>query len=356
MSRFGNGLGRAGVRLFGTICVATTLWAGGVLQSSAETAEEFFKGKTIRVVNPTGAGGTMDLYILLAMKYMKKYLPEDTEMVLNHRTGAGLLNGTNHMYNAAKKDGTSFGMTGTSLIFDTVTNPDAARYDPTKFQVVGRVTDLPRVIVVRADSGVESLTDTSAVKNMTHAAMVPGGPLMGAMLMVNDALGTNFRGIPGYFGGGPTFLAVEQHEVLSTSAEPANLLANKWDLVENGVVNVVAQTGITKVEGLEDVPTVLELMAPDHEMRDIALAWAGSADVGLSFVLPPEVPADRVAYLREVFEKAMNDPELLQESKDRRVPISYVSGADQAAHFEAEVASLTPRMRTWLTDSLQRNR
>lgn len=356
MSKLENGLVRVGARLSSAFCVAAMLWTAGPMQASAETAEEFFKGKTIRVVNPTGAGGTMDLYILLAMKYMKKYLPEDTEMVLNHRTGAGLLNGTNHMYNAAKKDGTSFGMTGTSLVFDTITNPDAARYDPTKFQVIGRVTDLPRVIVVRADSGVSSLTDVGEVKNITHAAMVPGGPLMGAMLMVNDALGTNFRGIPGYFGGGPTFLAVEQHEVLSTSAEPANLLANKWDLVENGTINVVAQTGVTKVTGLEDVPTILELMPEDHEMRGVAQAWAGSADVGLSFVLPPEVPEDRVAYLRDVFQSAMNDPELLKEVKERRIPVSYVGGAEQAAHIKAEAENMTPEMRKWLTDSLQRNR
>ncbi len=356
MSKMTDGLRRFSKRLCGAVCVSALLMGGGVTTAFAETAEEFYQGKTIRVVNPTGAGGTMDLYILLAMKYMKKHLPADAEMVLQHRTGAGLLNGTNHMFNAAKKDGTSFGMTGTSLIFDTITNPSAARYDPTKFQVIGRVTDLPRVIVVRADSGVKDLTEETSTKNITHAAMVPGGPLMGAMLMVNDALGTNFRGIPGYFGGGPTFLAVEQHEVLSTSAEAANLLANKWELVENGVINVVAQTGVNKVAGLEDVPTVLEMMPENHEMRDIAKAWAGSADVGLSFVLPPEVPQDRVDYLRGVFEKAMNDPELLKEVQERRIPISYVDGAAQAAHIKAEVANMTPRMKQWLTDSLARNR
>ena len=350
------GLGRACSRIVSAIFVAAVVGAGSVQVALAETAEDFFRGQTIRVVNPTGAGGTMDLYILLSMKYMKKYLPEGTEMVLDHRTGAGLLNGTNHMYNAAKKDGSSFGMIGTSLVFDTITNPDAARYDPTKFKMIGRVTDLPRVIVVRADSGIEDLTNVGEVKNITHAAMVPGGPLMGAMLMVNDALGTNFRGIPGYFGGGPTFLAVEQHEVLSTSAEAANLLANKWDLVEQGVINVVAQTGVEKVQGLEHVPTILELMPEDHEMRSVAEAWAGSADVGLSFVLPPEVPEDRVAYLRGVFQNAMSDPEFLQEVKERKIPVSYMSGEDIAAHIQSAVDNMTPEMKQWLTDSMSRNR
>lgn len=356
MSIFKIGVARASTRLVGALCVAATLGIMGAQDAKADAAQEFFSGKTIRVVNPTGAGGTMDLYILLSMKYMKKYLPENTEMVLEHRTGAGLLNGTNHMYNAAPKDGTSFGMIGTSLVFDTITNPSAARYDPTKFQMIGRVTDLPRVIVVRADSGIEDLTNIGEVKNITHAAMVPGGPLMGPMLMINDTLGTNFRGIPGYFGGGPTFLAVEQHEVLSTSAEAANLLANKWDLVEKGVINVVAQTGVEKVQGLEHVPTVLELMPEDHEMRHVAEAWAGSADIGLSFVLPAEVPQDRVTYLSDVFNSAMSDPDFLQEVKKRRIPVSYMSGEDITVHIQKAVDELTPEMKKWLVDSTSRNR
>lgn len=356
MPMFELGLRRAGARLASAVCVAAMFGVVSSQSARADAAEDFFGGKTIRVVNPTGAGGTMDLYILLAMKYMKKHLPDGTEMVLDHRTGAGLLNGTNHMYNAAKKDGTSFGMIGSSMVFDTVTSPNAVRYDPTKFQMIGRITDLPRIIVVRADSGIDDLTDMGETKNITHAAMVPGGPLMGAMLMVNDALGTNFRGIPGYFGGGPTFLAVEQHEVLSTSAEAANLLANKWHLVEEGVINVVAQTGVTKVQGLEHVPTVLELMPEDHEMRGVAEAWAGSADVGLSFVLPAEVPEDRVAYLRGVFKSAMNDPEFLKEVKERRIPVNYMSGEDITAHIQSAVNDMTPEMKQWLTDSLSRNR
>lgn len=356
MSMFKFHLNRVGTRLAGAVLVAGILGFMGVQEASAETPEEFFAGKTMRVVNPTGAGGTMDLYILLTMKYMKKYLPENTEMVLEHRTGAGLLNGTNHMFNAASKDGTSFGMIGNSLVFDRVTSPDAARYVPTDFQMLGRITDLPRVIVIRADSGIKSLTDVGDVKNITHATMVPGGPLMGAMLMINDVLGTNFRGIPGYFGGGPTFLAVEQHEVLSTSAEPANLLANKWDLVEKGVINVVAQTGVTKVKGLEDVPTVLELMDGDHPMRAIAEAWAGSADIGLGFVLPPEVAEDRVAYLRGVFESAMTDPEFLAEVDERRIPVNYMSGEDYTVHIQSEVDNMSPEMEQWLVESLGRNR
>ncbi|MFN3351910.1 hypothetical protein, partial [Pseudorhodoplanes sp.] len=38
----------------------------------AQKAEDFYKDKTIRVMSVTGAGGTMDLYLLLFMKHAKK--------------------------------------------------------------------------------------------------------------------------------------------------------------------------------------------------------------------------------------------------------------------------------------------
>lgn len=324
--------------------VAALAWA---TQGWAQSAQEFYKGKTIRVVSSTGAGGTMDLYLLLTMKYMEKYLPEGTKLVLEHRTGGGGAIMANHMYSAAPKDGLHFGMPVPALVSSTFSNPKSTRYEPARFNMLGRLVDLPRVYVARADSGIKTLQDAArSPTEITHGIMTVGTSLDQYMVVANEALGTKFRRVPGYTGGGPVFLAMEQGEVQSTTAEPANLLSNKWHLVKEGKINVLATLGQEKVAGLEHVPSVLDMVPADHPKRGIAEAVAASAAIGLSLIAPPDVPADRIAYLRDVLKKTMNDPALLAEAKERKIPINYADG-ERMTRIVAEAAKAPEPVRQW---------
>lgn len=243
--------------------------AGVAAGAAAQGAADFYKGKTIRVASSTGAGGTMDLYLLLTMKHMEKHLPEGTKLVLEHRTGGGSIM-ANYVYSAAPKDGTVIGMPVPSLVTGTFSNPNATRYDAAKFSFLGRLVDLPRVFVARADSGIKTLQDAAKVdKAVTHGIMTVGTSLDQYMVAANEVLSTKFKRVPGYTGGGPTFLAMEQGEVQSTTAEPANLLSNKWHLVQNGTINVLATLGQEKVAGLESTPSVLDMVPADHPKRGI---------------------------------------------------------------------------------------
>ncbi|MEX1166739.1 MAG: tripartite tricarboxylate transporter substrate-binding protein, partial [Hydrogenophaga sp.] len=238
--------------------------------ANAQSAADFYKGKTIRVASSTGAGGTMDLYLLLMMKHMEKHLPDGTKMVLEHRTGGGGAVLANWLYAAAPKDGTSIGMPVPSLVTTLFTNADSVKYDPTKFTMIGRLVDLPRVFVSRSDSGIKTLQDAAkGDKPYPHAIMRTGDMFHQYMTVSNEIFGTKFRAVAGYTGGGPAFLAMEQGEVQSTSAEPGNLLVNKWHLVKDGSVNVLGVVGLEKVEGLESAPFVLDMVAKDHPKRAI---------------------------------------------------------------------------------------
>lgn len=330
--------------------VAALVALGAAGQAWAQGAADFYKGKTIRMISSTGAGGTMDLYLLLTMKHMEKHLPEGTKLVLEHRTGGGGAIMANYMYAAAPKDGTAIGMPVPALVSSTFSNPDNARYDPPKFTMIGRLVDLPRVFVARADSGIKTLQDAAkSDKEITHGIMTVGTSFDQYMTAVNETLGTKFRRVAGYTGGGPTFLAMEQGEIQSTTAEPANLLANKWHLVQNGTVNVLATLGTEKVAGLENVPSVLDMIPQDHPKRGIVEAVAASAALGLGLIAPPEVPAERVAFLRDALAKTLSDPALLAEAKERKIPINFMDGA-RLQQVVAEAAKAPEPVRQWFRD------
>lgn len=296
----------------------------GVAQTSshalAESPEEFFRNKTLTLMHVTGPGGTMDLASLLVIKHMPKYLPEGANLVLEHRPGGGGIVGTNYAYNAAPKDGTYFFMPTPSMVLLTFARPDQALYDPMQLQPIGRVMDSPRVFVARADSGIETFEDLIE-REATTSTMPPGSTAWTVAFATNQVTGTQLDIIPGYSGGGPMFTALEQGEVETTTAEHGNLLANKWHLVEDGTINVLAQTGGTPVPGLEDVPLWIDFVPENHELRGVAQALTSGSDMGLSLFLPPDVPQDRVDFLREAMDKTMNDPELLAEVEERNIPM-----------------------------------
>lgn len=312
-----------------------------------QSATDFYKGKTIRVTSSTGAGGTMDLYLLLMMKHMEKHLPDGTKMVLDHRTGGGGAIMTNWMYSAAAKDGTVIGMPVPQLVTTVFANPNNARYDPAKFSMIGRLVDLPRVFVARADSGIKTLQDAAkSPTEITHATLAAGDMIHQFMTASNEVFGTKFRAVSGYTGGGPAFLAMEQGEVQSTTAEPANLLSNKWHLVENGTINVLGVLGQEKVAGLESAPFLMEQVPANHPKRGIVEAVVASGALGLSIMAPPDVPADRVSFLRDAFRKTLTDPALLAEAKERKIPVNFAEG-ERLEKIVAEATQAPEPVRQW---------
>lgn len=309
-------------RLLSGIVATCGILAMGASTATAQSPEEFYKGKTLRFMHVTGAGGTMDLYMLLAMKHVTKHLPQGTNVVLEHRPGGGGLVGLNHLFNVAPKDGTYLGMPTPSFAPLSFSRPEAVRFKPEELIPLGRFTDTTRVFVARGDSKLKSFEDATKIET-THGTMPPGSTPHIVAAASNEVLGTKFKLVPGYTGGGPLFVAMEQGEVQGTTAEPGNLLANKWNLVKNGSVVVLAQAGSEPTKGLEHVPLWTKFMPANHPLRGVVDVISIVSSIGLATFLPPGVPADRVAYLRGALAKTMADPELIAEAKARNIPLDW---------------------------------
>ena len=55
---------------------------------------------------------------------------------------------------------------------------------------------------------------------------------------------------------------------------------------------------------------------------------ASNVDVGRSFILPPDTPAERVAALRAAFDRMVKDPAFVEEITKAGFQLSPASGAD----------------------------
>ena len=54
--------------------------------------------------------------------------------------------------------------------------------------------------------------------------------------------------------------------------------------------------------------------------------YGSSAEIGLSLVTPPDVPADRLAILRRAFNAMVADPEFLADAKARQMEVEPATG------------------------------
>ena len=66
---------------------------------------------------------------------------------------------------------------------------------------------------------------------------------------------------------------------------------------------------------------------PDSARRLAAVILAAN-EIGRPIIATPGIPADRVKILREAFMKTVNDPELLDDAKKKKLDLDPVSGED----------------------------
>ncbi|HKY09908.1 MAG TPA: hypothetical protein VJQ55_16795, partial [Candidatus Binatia bacterium] len=66
---------------------------------------DFYKGKTITVVQIVSAGGTGDLRRKALFPFLQKYIPGNPTIVSDYMPGGGGRKAANHVYRVAKPDG-----------------------------------------------------------------------------------------------------------------------------------------------------------------------------------------------------------------------------------------------------------
>lgn len=75
----------------------------------AARGEDFYKGKTIRLIVATTPGGGFDAYSRMLTRHMGKHIPGNPTFLVENMPGAAFMIGTNYLYKQAKPDGLTLG-------------------------------------------------------------------------------------------------------------------------------------------------------------------------------------------------------------------------------------------------------
>jgi tripartite-type tricarboxylate transporter receptor subunit TctC len=84
-------------------------------RNTVRAQDNFFAGKTVRIVVGSSPGGGYDYWARLLARHMSKYLRGNPEVVVQNMPGGGSLVATNYVYSVAKPDGLTLGMPNQSV-------------------------------------------------------------------------------------------------------------------------------------------------------------------------------------------------------------------------------------------------
>jgi tripartite-type tricarboxylate transporter receptor subunit TctC len=317
---------------FGASLFLLVSWFFLLPHSSYAQTENFYAGKSIRLVVGYGAATVTDVWARLFARHMPKYIPGAPTIIVQNMPGATSLIAANHIYGVAKPDGLTLGIIAPALYFDQLVGLKEVQFDWAKFGYIGNPTRLSEILFARADAPFKNIDDI-------RKASVP--PKCGATgtastgyyfpMLMEQTLGTKFNIITGYQGGSDIDLAIERGEIQCRGFSLSSFFAREpfatWR--KKGFVRVLIQTGQDRDPRLADVPTIYELMnqykTPESGRR-VATVILAAGDFGRPFVAPPAISPDTLKILRQAFAKVVADPEVKATAEKQDLELDPTNG------------------------------
>jgi tripartite-type tricarboxylate transporter receptor subunit TctC len=298
--------------------------------SAQDSVAQFFKGKQVTVIVGSSAGGGYDIYARLLARHMSKHIPGNPVMVTTNMPGAASNAAAAHVYNVAPKDGTVIGALQNTAVLDSLLDEaKRTRHDASKFIYLGSATTDHYVCIARADAAVKSFKDL-LTQELIIGASQPGTSTRDFPVLLNTMAGTKFRIVTGYPGTREITLAIEKGEVQGLCGFSwSSLSAQRPDWIKTGFIRVLVQEhdkGHPAINKL-GVPLAVDF-ARTPENRQIMELIYSSETFGRPYMMPPGVPADRVAALRKAFMETMRDGELSAEAQKIGLDIDPISGEE----------------------------
>lgn len=330
---------RGAVTVASVAALIATATAGST--NAQPAVEQFYKGKTIDVVIGYPPGGSNDVFARFLARYMGRYIPGNPTLVTRNMPGGGSLIAANWVYSIGPKDGTVIAITSPTTPLDAKLGNPAAKYEPEKFNWIGRTGMAANPVMVWHTQPYKTIKD-ALEKEITLSATGAGSTVSVYPTVANNVLKTKFKLIFGYKGSGEAMLAMERGETAGHSTAWEALKTQHPDWITQKKVNIILQFALTRHPEMADVPTALEV-AQTEEQKAILRAVLNATEIGKPFFTSPGVPAERVQALRRAFDKMVADPEFKAEFARAKVELNPRTG-EELQKLVNDLVSMPPEL------------
>ncbi len=291
---------------------------------------------TIYIGYSATSGIGYDTYGRVLARVYGKYLPGSPVVTASNRPGAGSMTLANYIANVAAKDGSEIGLVGRGVAMDRLIygSASAAKFDAMKQHWLGSMNNEVGGFFISNAAPVKSLDDVLAGKPLTVGSAGAASDLHAFALVMNSIFGAKLKIIDGYPGTNEILLALERGEV-------DGLIGYSWGAAKTGsaamlqsgkIVNIL-QLGLNKHPELPNLTLIADLVNTPDEKQFMQLVFARQT-MGRPLMAPEGTPSATVQALREGFDKAMKDTELIETAKRIGLEVDSTTGADVQALVE----------------------
>jgi len=340
------------------LALTTAALVAAISATPAEAqTDEFYAGKTLRMLVGVEAGGTVDTMARLFVGYLRKHIPGNPAIVVQNMPSAAGVGATNFIYEKAQPDGLTILFNSWDPLAQVLGDQGVrARYE--NFEFVGGVGDI-RVIYGRSDlvpGGIKKPADLMRSDNVILGSLNYTNQSGLLPHLALNVLGVKHRIIVGFRGGAGVFLAMQRGEVNIHSTSIATFRGRSGGFIKSG--EGVGFAYLVPVDGggryernklITEMPAFPDLYREVHGRMPSGATWDAfnwlTNQIGeLTYIVvaPPRTPAAPLAALRRGFEGVARDAAFEQDMLARQgIPYSHI-GAEQGRAIFRALANVSP--------------
>jgi tripartite-type tricarboxylate transporter receptor subunit TctC len=315
------------------------LVALAVLGTPAAQAEDYFRGKTVRLVVGTPPGGGYDTFGRLVARHLGEYLPGHPTIIVVNMAGASGMNAVTWLYSQAPTDGTVIATFNKSMPFYEALGQPGVRFKTEELAWIGAMSQDPDVVSVWHATGVRTIADAKSKQVVLGANS--GGTMTLYPALLNATVGTRFKIVTGYPGSAAVHLAIEKGEVDGAGSAPwTSWKVSRPHWVREKLIIPLVQVGFKKDPDLHDVPLLIELANTDEQRTMFTFVSATTA-IERPFAGPPGMPPKLVDIYRRAFAAMAKSPRLAEEIARLNLELDPQPG-ETVARIVSEIVSTPP--------------
>jgi tripartite-type tricarboxylate transporter receptor subunit TctC len=287
---------------------------------AAQTPEEFYSRKAVRMLVGFGAGTGNDLYMRVLARHLGKHIVGHPIIVPENMPGAASLGMINYLYNAAPRDGSVIGMPSRNLLTEPLFGNPQARFKASEFSWLGSMSRDTALCFTWHASGIRTLDDAKRQEVLVGSTGQASNSFFFPRLL-NSLFETKLKPIIGYPDSGAIGIAMERGELQGyCSFTLAGIRSARPQWLEQKQINILVQMTLRPHRDLPGVPAVTDLTSDASARRLLALVLEDQ-EMGRPLAGPPNMPSDRLQALRAAFDEVLRDPDFLADAKRSGVEV-----------------------------------
>ncbi|MPZ39572.1 MAG: hypothetical protein GEU95_16240 [Rhizobiales bacterium] len=311
--------------------------------AKAETAADFYKGKTVTLIAGFPPGGGYDTYVRVLARHFGRFLPGQPNVIATNMPGAGSLTAANTIYNKYPPDGLALVMFASSAAMEPLIGNKSALFDPSKFSWIGSMSQDVAYCAVWQHPGGATTFDEMLTKETIIGGGAPAAITYQHPMVLKNVLKANFKVIQGYKGTRDINIAMQRGEVNGTCGMFGSSVKSQFGAeVKDGRMKLFIQMGSRRSNEFGNIPSVFDYAKTDED-RAILRFHFEQLLLGRPLAGPPGIPADRLAVLRAALFATMKDPQFLAEATKAGLDIDPVQPAEVMALLK-QFSSFSPAL------------